>query len=262
MPKYFDIHSHLNFRDYDKDRQEVIKRLKESDTHTIVIGTDFASSQSAVELANAHEGLYASIGVHPIRETSSSNGTSPVDFDVAEFEKLVKHPKVVAVGECGLDFYHAKKETDFERQKKLFLDQVAFALEHDKPLMIHARNAYEELLEILEPLGRSTAKLRGNVHFFAGNWGVAQRFFAFDFTVSFTGVITFVRDYDEVIKKAPLERLMAETDAPFVAPVPYRGGRNEPSYVSEVVKSMAAIRGEDEEQVRIALVNNALRMIG
>ena len=141
MPKYFDIHSHLNFRDYDKDRQEVIKRLKESDTHTIVIGTDFASSQSAVELANAHEGLYASIGVHPIRETSSSNGTSPVDFDVAEFEKLVKHPKVVAVGECGLDFYHAKKETDFERQKKLFLGQALFAIEHNKPLMIHARPA-------------------------------------------------------------------------------------------------------------------------
>jgi len=275
MPKYFDIHSHLNFRDYDKDRQEVIKRLKESDTHTIVIGTDFASSQSAVELANAHEGLYASIGVHPIRETSSSNGTSPVDFDVAEFEKLVKHPKVVAVGECGLDFYHAKKETDFERQKKLFLGQALFAIEHNKPLMIHARparttdivqsggNAYEELLGILEPLKREHgAKLRGNVHFFAGSWEVAQRFFAFDFTVSFTGVITFVRDYDEIIKKAPLEWLMAETDAPFVAPVPYRGGRNEPGYVSEVVKSMAAIRGEDEEQVRIALVNNALRMIG
>ena len=128
--------------------------------------------------------------------------------------------------------------------------------------MIHARDAYQEILEILEPLGNRVSKLRGNVHFFAGDWEIAQRFIAIGFTLSFTGVITFVRDYDEVIKNAPFSSIMSETDSPYVAPVPYRGKRNEPSYVSEVVKRIAEIRGVDFEAVREALVENALNMIG
>jgi TatD DNase family protein len=255
MPKYFDIHSHINFPDYDTDREEVIARLKETETHTIVIGTDYESSRSAVELADKHEGIHAAIGVHPVDDPSKN-------FDVAEFTELVKNPKVVAIGECGLDFYHAKKAEDYERQKQLFLDQLNFAIAHNKPLMIHARNAYEELLEILEPLKLEHGdKLRGNIHFFAGNWAIAQRFYAIGFTTSFTGVITFVRDFDEVIQNAPLNMIMSETDAPFVAPAPYRGKRNEPAYVSEVVKKIAELRGEALEEVQMALVNNALRML-
>lgn len=240
--------------------------MKETETHTIVVGTDFESSAKGVDLAGRHPEIYACIGVHPIRETSSSNGTGPVDFDIDKFESLIQNPKVVMIGECGLDFYHAKKEEDFDRQKKLFLAQIEFAVAHNKPLMIHARNAYEEILEILEearlPLGSRASKLRGNIHFFAGSWEVAQRFFAIGFSISFTGVITFTSDYDEVIKNAPLNMILSETDAPYVAPVPYRGQRNEPSYVSEVVKRIAEIRREDEEQVRAVLVNNALSMIG
>ena len=251
MPKYFDIHSHLNFSDYEKDFDEVIGRLKETETHTIVVGTDFESSKKAVELAEKYEEIYACIGIHPVDKSSAS-------WEVDKFNKLISHPKVVAVGECGLDFYHAKKETDYERQKKLFLDQVDFALEHNKPIMIHARDAYVELLNILEPF---KGKLRGNVHFFAGGKDIAKRFFDIGFTISFTGVITFTSDYDEVIKSAPIEMIMSETDAPYVAPVPYRGQRNEPSYVSEVARRIAEIREEDEETVRAALVNNALAMI-
>jgi len=256
MPKYFDIHSHLNFKDYDRDREEVIKRLKETNTHTIVVGTDLESSRQAVELAEKHEEIYACIGVHPVDDPTRS-------FEKEKFEELIKHPKVVAIGECGLDFFHADKVDDYERQKKLFLDQIDFAIAHDKPIMIHARSAYEELLEILEPLKQELgAKLRGNVHFFAGTVVIAKRFFEIGFTISFTGVITFSRDYDEVIKRAPLEMIMSETDCPYVTPVPYRGGRNEPSFVREVVKSLALIRGEDEEALRVTLVNNALRMLG
>jgi TatD DNase family protein len=125
--------------------------------------------------------------------------------------------------------------------------------------MIHAREAYGEILDILESY---RGKARGNAHFFAGTWEEAQRFHALGFTTSFTGVITYTSDYDEVIKKAPLEMLQAETDAPYVAPVPYRGKRNEPAYVSEVYKRIAAVRGEDPEAVRQALVANALRMVG
>lgn len=255
MPKYFDIHSHLNFKDYKDDLDEVIGRLKETETHTIVIGTDFESSKEAVELADKYEEIYACIGVHPVDDPKRI-------LEKEKFEELVKHPKVVAIGECGLDFYHAKKEEDFERQKKLFLDQIAFALEHNKPLMIHARAAYAELLAILEALKKDHGpKLRGNVHFFAGDIETAQRLFDIGFTISFTGVITFTGDYDEVIKNAPLEMLMSETDAPFVAPAPYRGKRNEPAYVREVVRRIAEVRGEDEEAVRSALAGNALRMV-
>jgi TatD DNase family protein len=263
MPKYFDIHSHLNFADYESDWDDVIARLRETETHTIVVGTDFESSKRAVELASKYDEIYACIGVHPVEDTNRV-------FNAELFEELVSHPKVAAVGECGLDFFHQDKEKDFERQKNLFLEQVHFALKHNKPIMIHARparlpgggDAYENLLNILEPLHTEHgAKLKGNVHFFAGSWDVASRFIKIGFSLSFTGVITFASDFDEVIRKAPLESIMAETDAPYVSPVPYRGKRNEPSYVREVVRRIAEIRGADFEEVRQALVNNALRMI-
>ncbi|MEK7175970.1 MAG: TatD family hydrolase [Patescibacteria group bacterium] len=250
MPKYFDVHSHLNFPDYDADREEVIQRLRDTGTHTIVVGTDFESSKRAVELADKYEEIYACIGIHPVDKKSEN-------FEVSKFESLIKHPKVVAIGECGMDFHHAEKDKDYERQKKLFLDQINFAATHNKPLMIHARDAYKEILEILEQF----KDLKGNAHFFAGDWQTAQRFFALNFTVSFTGVITFTSNYDEVIKYAPLDRILSKTDAPYASPVPYRGKRNEPSYVNSVVKRIAEIRGEEFETVRAELVNNALTMI-
>ncbi len=254
MPKYFDIHSHLNTRDFEQDLDQVIERLRESETHTIVVGTDYESSKRAVELADQYPEIYACIGVHPVDKVES--------FEADKFEELVKHPKVVAIGECGLDFYHAKKEEDYERQKKLFVAQIEFAVAHGKPLMIHARDAYQEILEILELLKKEYGeKLRGNVHFFAGSLEIAKRFWQMGFTTSFTGVITFTSDYDEVIKNAPIDMILSETDSPYVAPIPYRGKRCEPSYVVEVVRRIAAIRGEDEEGIRRALAENAERML-
>lgn len=260
MPKFFDIHSHLNASQYDADREEVIGRLDQADTNTIVVGTDIESSQRAVDLANEHARIYACIGVHPVDDPSRI-------FEKEKFSELVKHPKVVAIGECGLDFFRTPRSLgevepdEFERQKKLFLEQVEFAIEHDKPIMIHSRDAYEELLGILEPLKKVHGeKLRGNVHFFAGNVDIAKRFIDIGFTLSFTGVITFAREYDAVIKFVPLNMIMSETDAPYVAPTPYRGKRNEPSYVTEVVQKIADIRNEDFEEVRKALVSNVFRL--
>ena len=249
MPKYFDIHSHLNFGDYDKDFDNVIARMRETETHTIVVGTDYESSKKAVELAEKYPEIYACIGVHPVDKLES--------FEVNKFESLIKSPKVVAIGECGMDFYHQDKNQDFDRQKKLFIDQIEFAIKHGKPIMIHARDSYQEILEIIGEY----PGLRGNVHFFAGSLDEAKRFIEQGFTLSFTGVITFVGAYDEVIKSVPLESIMAETDAPFVPPVPYRDKRNEPSYVKEVVRRIAEIRKADFEEVRQTLVENALRMI-
>lgn len=255
MPKYFDIHSHLNSSKYDGDLEEVIARLRETDTHTIVIGTDLENSRRAVEIAEKHDGIYASIGIHPVDDPA-------VGFDETAFEELVKSPKVVMVGECGMDFFHAKPEEDMERQKKLFLAQIQFAARHDKPLMIHGRAAEKEIADFLEPLKEKYGeKLRGNMHFFAGTPEVAERFFKLGFSVSFTGVITFTSDYDAVIQAAPLHMLHAETDAPYVAPVPHRGKRNEPAYVQEVYKRIAEVRGEDPEALRAALVENAISMV-
>lgn len=255
MPKYFDIHSHLNFKDFDRDREIVIGQMQENDVWTMCVGTDWGSSRSAIELAEKHENIFVSIGIHPVDDPK-------VIWEEEKFEELINHPKVVAVGECGLDFFHTDKAQDFERQKKLFSAQVEFALKHNKPLMIHSRDAYDELIEILSVYKKDNPKLRGDIHFFSGNLVQAKQFVALGFTLSFDGPITFVRDYDEVIKNIPLEFIMAETDAPFAAPVPYRGKRNEPSYVSEVVKKIAEIRGEDLEVVNKALVTNALNMIG
>ena len=259
MPKYFDVHSHLHAPQYDADREEVIKRMVDAGTNTILVGTDLEDSKRAVEIAEKHDGMYATIGIHPVEDTTRV-------FDEPTFSRLVKNPKVVAIGECGLDFFHAKKEDDFERQKKLFIDQINFALKHKKPLMIHARNAYEELFEILSEF----KGLSGNIHFFAGSWAQAEKFLDLGFTLSFTGVITFptsprlrgtsTHDYDEVIKKAPLDKILSETDSPYVAPVPYRGKRNEPAYVSEVVKKIAEIRGLGLKETNQALVENAKRL--
>jgi len=254
--KYIDIHSHLNFPDYDADREAVLARMAETETGTIVVGTDLQSSKRAVELAEQHDNIWACIGVHPVDDPK-------VSFNKEKFAELMQSNKVAAIGECGLDFFHADRVEDFERQKKLFIEQINFAIEYKKPLMIHARAAYEELLQVLEPLKREHGNaLRGDVHFFAGDLKIAQRFWDIGFTTSFTGVITFAREYDEIIKHAPLEMLMSETDSPFVTPAPHRGKKNEPSYVSEVVKKIAEIRGEDVEMVQIALLDNACRVFG
>lgn len=264
MPKYFDIHSHLNSPEYSGDFSEVVERLRATQTYTITVGTDLESSRQAVDMADKYGQVYACIGVHPVDNPTRG-------WDEEGFEELVKHPKVVAIGECGLDFFHSDKEKDFERQKSLFLTQIHFATKHGKPIMIHARDSYAEILDILEPIakeaeGPSTSSgqvnLRGNAHFFAGDVETARRFLNIGFTLSFTGVITFTRDYDEVVRSVPLDMLHAETDAPWVAPIPYRGKRNEPSYVSEVVKQFAEIRGEDVETVQKALTNNAKRVFG
>lgn len=256
MPEYFDIHSHLNFKDLEKDLEGVLERMRETNTHTIVVGTDFESSQKAVDLADKHEGVYASIGVHPVDDPRAI-------FEREKFEKLVEHPKVVAIGECGFDFFRLDKFADYERQKELFLTQIRFALDFDKPLMIHSREAYLDLLKILEPMKLVEGeKLRGDIHFFAGAMDTAERFVQIGFTLSFTGVITFAHDYDPVIRNIPLEMIMSETDAPFVPPAAYRGKTNEPSYVSEVAKRIAEIKGEDLETVKKTLVSNAFRMFG
>ncbi len=283
---YIDIHSHIDFKDFDIDRDEVLKRMRENGVATIVVGTDLESSKRAVKLAEENENIFACIGAHPADHEKSADlvaSDMTFVFNEEDFLPLAKNPKCVAIGECGLDYFRLTEniEVEKERQKREFIKQIEFAIKYDKPLMLHIRpaspsgagwDAYEDVYEILKnynPRGSTSGKrVRGNVHFFAGSLDWAKKFIDLGFTLSFTGVITFpindARPDDavrrEVIKNIPLDKIHAETDSPFVAPIPYRGKRNEPTYVIEVVKKIAEIRGEDFEGVRIQLLENAKRV--
>jgi len=256
--RYIDIHGHINFPDYDGDRETVFVRAKEAGVGMIIIGTDLESSRKAIELAEHHDNVWATVGIHP---TDNTHG-----FDHDSFKELAIHPKVVAIGECGLDYFHSKsmsgEHIDIGAQRELFLKHIVLANEVNKPLMLHIRNglanqasAYQEAVAIL----KQHAKVRANFHFFAGTREDADAILDIGGMVSFTGVITFSRDYDGIVKHIPLENIMSETDCPFVSPIPYRGKRNEPVYVVEVVKSLANIRGDGETAVAKQLVDNATK---
>lgn len=255
---YFDAHSHVTFRDYDADLDEVLARMREHEVGTITVGVDSATSEEAVSFAEEHDGFYATIGLHPT-DTSTETFNEPV------FKKLVSRPKVVGIGECGLDYFRitGDVETEKKRQRLEFEKQIVFAIDALKPLMIHARpskgsmDAYEDVLAMLEPL---KGTVTGNVHFFVGSVDVARRFYDLNFSTSFTGVVTFAREYDEVVRFAPVDMILTETDSPYAAPVPFRGKRNEPSHVRYVVEALAAITGLPEEKLREQIVENARRV--
>ena len=284
-PKYIDIHSHVNFKAFDADRDEVVRRALDNDTWMINVGTQIDTSKDAVDLADKYEeGVYAVIGLHPIHTGASHHdeeelGTGNKEFssrgeifNKESYRKLLENKKVVGIGECGLDYYRCTQES-ISKQKKAFVEQIELACEFDKLLMIHLRNnEKKELIEGKEGtpnayvdalyLLRKYPKVRGNVHFFSGTWSEAKSFLDLGFTLSFTGVITFTHDYDEVIKNIPLDRIMSETDSPYVAPVPHRGRRNEPSYVKEVVKKIAEIKNISEKEVAETIIKNAKRVFG
>lgn len=277
MPKYIDAHSHLNFTAYDEDRTEVIKRTLDNETWMINIGTMKATSQRAVEIANQYdEGVYAIVGLHPIHVNKSHHDNEEIgdegkaftshgeDFDFDFYKKLTEDPKVVGIGECGLDYFRNGNEPDFvSKQKSVFEKQIELAIEADIPLMIHCREAYADTLDMLESYKKQAGdKVRGNMHFFAGSLDVAKRVLDLGFTLSFTGVITFAKDYEELVRFTPLDKMLSETDCPYVTPTPYRGQRNEPMHVSEVVKKIAEIKGESLEKVSEQLVINIRKQFG
>jgi len=290
QPKYIDIHSHINFTVFNDDRDEVIRRALDNDTWVINVGTQLDTSKKAVDIANKYEeGVYAIVGLHPIHTGASYHDEEELGeggkeftsrgeiFDKEAYRELLKNPKVVAIGECGLDYYHCDEES-ITKQKKAFIAQIELANEVGKPLMIHVRNNYEnkdrnayvDVLEILKkhldgkslPAGR-----RGVIHFFEGDLENAKEFTAFGFLISFTGAITYPKrkkgrscDYEEIIKTIPLDMILNDTDSPYLAPVPYRGKRNEPVYVKEIVKKITEIKNLPEKEVAEAIVANAKRL--
>ena len=259
--KYFDAHCHIQFDAYDTDRDELVSSMQDHEIGGLVVGVDWKSSQKAIALAECHDHLWASVGLHP-------NSTHVQPFDLAAYTKLAAHPKVRAIGECGLDNYRPEDpRATNAKQREVFEQHVQLAIDTDKPLMIHSRpakgtqDAYRDLIEILTSYKREYGdQLRGDIHFFVGGIDEARSLIELGFTLSYTAVLTFARDYDDVVRFVPLDRLITETDSPYVAPPPNRGRRNDPTAVTAVVESIASIRGEDLTMVRDQLVTNAMRL--
>lgn len=279
--RYIDTHAHVNINAFTDDYGEVIDRARGEDVAHINVGTQYDTSKRCVEIAKEYDdSVYAIVGLHPIHTSASFHDEQELGaeakaftsrgevFDKEKYRELAKSDKVVGIGECGFDYYRLEDDTR-EKQEAAFIAQIELANELGLPLMIHTRdakgneasalsetNVYDDTYAVL----KQYAKVPGNIHFYAGTYEQSKRFFDIGFSVSFTGVITFAESYHEVVRQAPLDMIHAETDCPYVAPVPHRGKRNEPAYVKEVYKKIAEIRGEDEEVVRTQLVENARRL--
>jgi TatD DNase family protein len=272
--KLIDIHAHVNFNAFRSDGDEVVRRTLAEQVGIILVGSQYDTSRRALEYAARYPvGVWAAIGLHPIHlvelhvdseelgSPPAGGGftTRPEVFDYEKYKELARDPKTVAIGECGLDYYHTGQASEEKiLQHDTFREQIRLARDVEKPLIIHCRNAYDDLYEILKK--ENAGDVGGTVHFFAGTWADAQKFLSIGFYLSFTGVITFAHNYDEVIKKAPLDRIMVETDAPYVAPAPYRGKRNEPLYVREMAARVAELRGISFEEAARATTANARRL--
>ncbi len=281
--KYFDIHSHLNLSPLSENKEAIVAKMKDLGVATITVGTGLETSKTAVEIAEAYpDTCWATVGIHPcycsnpLHDSGEGGSRSEPGEDGgwSELEKLALNPKVVAIGETGLDYFHEDTPESRKIQEDIFKKHITLAKKVNKPLMLHVRaskgsdNAYYDALKILEnssasqSLGTSSwqeedsAPLRANFHFFSGSKECMEAIVSAGFTVSVDGPITFSRDYDEMIKAVPLESLMIETDAPFAAPAPYRGKPCEPWMVIEVAKKVAELKNMDEEDVRQQLLKN------
>lgn len=272
---YIDTHTHLNFKAFKKDWEDVVERALESGIDKmIVVGTDIDSSIRAVEMAEKHPALHASVGVHPhhvraLRDIPNlKSQISKIRRNLREFSE---HPKVVAIGEVGLDYHYYSKSKKYEMenndrgwkklktlQKKLFKIQVELAKEIDKPLIIHSREAGEEVLDLITNINKQKKwKLKGVFHCFEGDDTYLEKVLKAGLLVSFTGNITYSDDRASVACKVPLDRLLLETDCPFMSPVPHRGERNEPAHVKIVARKHSQIRGIHLNEVIEMTTKNA-----
>ncbi len=249
-----DTHAHLDSEEFDKDRVEVIQRAFDNGVSKIInIGNNIASSEQSIELAGKYNGIYTSVGVFPeeVKELDDDSKNS--------FLQLAKSSDVVAIGECGLDYFVFDERETGLRQKKLFEFQIGIAEKLDLPLIVHARNAHDDILKILR---LHQLKKKGVMHCFLGNWEQAQAFLDLGFYISFTGAITYKKKEGvwEVIKKMPIDKMMIETDCPYLTPQVFRGQRNEPAYVKYVAEKIAEVRGIGFDEVAKATYNNSVKL--
>ncbi|HIW57213.1 MAG TPA: TatD family hydrolase [Firmicutes bacterium] len=236
----FDTHAHLDDKSFDKDRDELIEEIRGSGVTNIMdIGADIESSKKALSIAKKYDFIYAAVGVHP----SDVSGMTDADLDV--IRELAKDEKVKAIGEIGLDYHY--DDADREAQKKWFVKQLELADELGLPVVIHDRDSKGDCINILRDMKVKNAVM----HCFSGSAETARQLVKMGLMISFTGVLTFknARRAVEACREIPLERLMIETDCPYMAPEPHRGERNHSGYVRFVAEKMAAVKGVSYDEI-------------
>ncbi|TSA45700.1 TatD family deoxyribonuclease [bacterium] len=270
-PSLIDTHTHVNFQAYREDADEVVERALAEGTWMINAGTQFETSRRAVEMAeNYSDGVYAAVALHPIHlfahhvdDDEVSFNAHGEEFNIETYRELVQRSaKVVAIGEFGLDYYRMPPGEDpmnvRKVQREVLEQHLLLSKQVDKPVMIHCRDAYTELAEILKHNYSGT----GDIHCFVGTWEEAKPFLEMGYYIGLNGIITFDKTgrSEEVVKNLPLESILLETDAPYLSPVPMRGKRNEPSYVKHVAQKIAEIKGIDVQAVEEATTANARKL--
>lgn len=266
----FDSHAHLQSSSFDGDREEVIKKMEEEGVGVINIGSNLEASQKGVILAK-NKGFFAVVGLHPhyLRSSKDPDEPSfegPETFKKEKYIPFLENEKVVGIGECGLDYFNLTDKSVKEKQKEVFKKQIDLAREYKKPLVLHIRSdknndAHYDAINILKEAGFNQESQRSGVaHFFTSDWEIASQFLSLGFYISFSGVITFTNQYDQVVKNVPLDKILVETDCPYVAPVPFRGKRNEPIFVEYVIKQVAKLKGLSFEEVAEETVKNTKKL--
>ncbi|PAK32600.1 TatD family hydrolase [Bacillus safensis] len=249
----FDTHAHLNAEQYNEDLEQVIERAKSEKVEKIVVvGFDRPTITRAMELIEEYDFIYAAIGWHPV------DAIDMTDEDLAWIKDLSQHEKVVAIGEMGLDYYWDKSPKDV--QKEVFRHQIALAKEVKLPIVIHNRDATEDVVTILKEEG--AAEVGGIMHCFTGSLETAKACMEMNFYISFGGPVTFknAKKPKEVVKEIPSDKLLIETDCPYLTPVPFRGKRNEPSYVKYIAEQIAELREISFEELAELTTKNAKKV--
>jgi TatD DNase family protein len=253
-----DSHAHVDSERFADDRAAVLERAFGAGLRLLVnVGCDVATSRASIALAEADERIWATAGLHPHEAGRCTTG------DLAEIEGLLAHPRVVAVGECGLD-RGPHNDVPLERQEEVFRAQLRLAREHDLPVVVHNRDTYPDLFRILDDENRDGPRLRGIMHCFSGTPDDARRSVELGFFVSFSGVLTFKNApvLREAALATPLEWTLVETDCPYLAPVPRRGKRNEPAFVGHTAQKLAELHGLGLDEVEDVTDRNAVRAYG
>lgn len=262
---FIDSHAHLNFNDYASDFADVVARAKQADVEKVVnIGTSMADAREVIDLAEKYDWMFAAVGIHPNDDLQ----VNIFNIDWGEFENLTKSHKVVAIGETGLDYLRLPSETkprneEIKRQKELFLKQIELAAKLGLPLSVHIRDAQDDTMEIFDMLEKP---IKGVFHCFSGDLnylGFIMRKLP-DFYVSFAGNITFknAQQLRDLAKSVPLERMLLETDCPFLTPEPNRGNRNEPANIVDTALTLAMIKGLSVQELGRITSENAQRLFG
>ncbi|HDX9579630.1 TPA: TatD family hydrolase [Bacillus pseudomycoides] len=251
----FDTHSHLNADQFKEDLQEVIARMKEVGvSYTVVVGFDEVTIKKAIELAETYDFIYAAVGWHPV------DAIDMTEEHLKWLEELAGHPKVVALGEMGLDYHWDKSPK--EVQKEVFRKQIRLARKVNLPIIIHNREATQDIVDILKE--ENASEVGGIMHCYSGGVEVAKQCVEMNFLISLGGPVTFknAKKPKEVAMEIPMEQLLIETDCPYLTPHPFRGKRNEPSYVKLVAEEIANLKGLSYEEVAIKTTENAKKLFG